>query len=140
MLFYKIFSIEVIEMIWSYIPISTKVWISKECYEKYHYSIIYPKLKLRYHSYMRYVIKNQCSYLMKINLNEHYAIWCNKLVNIKYKDKTYPTYISYIKMLALENTSNKIYSLIKNYEKNNKINKSLKLNRKIKHKKNQWSN
>ena len=43
-------------------------------------------------------------------------------------------------MLALENTSNKIYSLIKNYEKNNKINKSLKLNRKIKHKKNQWRN
>ena len=144
MLLYQIFPSEIIEIIWNYIPISIKVWVSKTYYEKYHYSIIYPSLKLNYNSYMRWVIRNQYIYLMKINVVEHYSLWSSKLVNIKYKNKTYPMYISYIKTLALENNSNKIYSLIKNYEKenekNNKTNKSLKSNKKIKYKKNQWSN
>ena len=91
-------------------------------------------------SYMRYIIRNEYLYLMKINIIDHYDMWCSKIVNIKYKKHTYPKYIDYIKSLSLENNSNKIYSLLKNYENTNKTNKSLKSNRKIKYKYNKWSN
>lgn len=139
-LLHKIFPQEILEKIWFYIPNSTKVWSDKYYYEKYHVSLIYPKLKLNYKSYMRYIIRNEYLYLMKINIIDHYDMWCSKIVNIKYKKHTYPKYIDYIKSLSLENNSNKIYSLLKNYENTNKTNKSLKSNRKIKYKYNKWSN
>ena len=139
-LLYEIFPPEIIEIIWNYVPNTTKVWVSKYYYEKYHYELIYPKLKLNYNSYMRFIIRNQYIYLMQINIKEHYVTWCNKIINLKYKQKTFPRYIDYVKNLSLENNSNKIYNLLKNYENNNNSNKSLKSNRKIKHKYNKWNN
>ena len=136
----KIFPQEILEKIWDYIPNSSKVWVNKYYYEKYHYSLVYPKLKLNYNSYMRFIIRNEYLYLMKINIQEHYDVWSNKIVNIKYKKHTFPKYVDYIKSLSLENNSNKIYSLLKSYENRNKINKSLKSNRKIKYKYNKWTN
>lgn len=137
---YQIFPQEILEKIWFYIPNSNKVWISKYYYEKYHYTLIYPKLKLNYNSYMRFIIRNEYLYLMKINIQEHYYVWCSKIVNIKYKKSTYPKYVDYIKTLSLENSCNKIYNLLKNCENTNKTNKSLKSNRKIKYKYNKWTN
>ena len=49
-LLYNFFPQELVEKIWNYLPITTKVWTNKYYYEKYHYDLIYPKLKLNYNA------------------------------------------------------------------------------------------
>ena len=71
---------------------------------------------------MRFIIRNSMC-LMQINIKEHYVTWCNKIINLKYKEKIFPRYIDYVKTLSLETNSNKIYNLLKKYENNNKSNK-----------------
>ena len=130
---------EIVLHIWSFIPNSTRVWLTKEYYEKYHKICITPQLIPRFNTYIRYIIRNQYEYLIKIQLRENYDIWINKY-NWTYQYNTYTTYIHYLLYLSQTYRANKSYNIIKNYGNNNKNNYRLKLNKSIRSKYNKWTN
>ena len=132
---YYILPPEMVLHIWSFIPNETRVWLTKEYYEKYHKECIIPLLQPRFDTYIRYIIRKKHEYLIKIQLKDNYDMWIKKY-NWAYKNYTHTTYIHYLLYLCRNYNSNKIYNIIKNYKKNN----SLKLNKSIKGKYNKWTN
>ena len=132
---YYILPAEMVLHIWSFIPNETRVWLTKEYYEKYHKECILPLLKPRFDTYIRYIIRKKHEYLIKIQLKDNYDMWIKKY-NWEYKNYIHTTYIHYLLYLCRNYNSNKIYNIIKNYKKNN----SLKLNKSIKGKYNKWTN
>lgn len=64
---------EIMEMIWYYLPITTKIRTKKKYYERYHY-LIYKQL-LQFDKYMEDIIQNKYKYLFKIVMAEKYVEW-----------------------------------------------------------------
>lgn len=137
----EIFPQEILEIIWGFLPEKSKAFVTKTYYEKYHKFYIYPMLKPRYDSYMRFVIRNQYLFLMEQNLTDHYERWI-KLYNWRYKQETYTTYIHYLLTISIEYNSQSIINLLREtIKKNSKKNKKqLNQNKTIRRKHNTWSN
>ena len=89
---------EIIEIIWYYLPIETKIRCRKVYYERYHY-IILSKIR-RFDDYMVYIISKKYKFLFKLVLDECYL----KLINNNYCDSTlmYDSYTT--KLLVLCDT------------------------------------
>lgn len=138
---YEIFPPEILEIIWSFLPEESKAFVSISYYKKYHKPYIYPMLKPRYDSYMRFVIRNNYLFLMKQNLTDHYEKWI-KSYNWHYRQETYTTYIHYLLTISIEYNSQSIINLLREtIKKNSKINKKqLNQNKTIRRKYNTWSN
>jgi hypothetical protein len=128
---YTLLPSEIVEKIWNFLPLESKVLVLKKYYEKYHSKVILPKIT-NYDGYMRFVIRNNYSYLFKMNLN-YYDSWVSKR-NWKYKKQIFCNFADYIYFL----TSNqpKIYYILKEFEKIHQKNK----HKNIKHKYIKWSN
>ena len=137
----QIFPPEILEIIWSFLPEESKAFVSISYYKKYHKLYIYPMLKPRYDSYMRFVIRNNYLFLMKQNLTDHYEKWI-KSYNWHYRQETYTTYIHYLLTISIEYNSQSIINLLREtIKKNSKINKKqLNQNKTIRRKYNTWSN
>lgn len=138
---YEIFPPEILEIIWSFLPEESKAFVSRAYYKKYHKLYIYPMLKPRYDSYIRFVIRNQNLFLMQQNLTDHYERWI-KSYNWRYRQETYTTYIHYLLTISIEYNSQSIINLLREtIKKNSKINKKqLNQNKTIRRKYNTWSN
>lgn len=138
---YKIFPREILEIIWDFLPEKSKAFVTKTYYEKYHKLYIYPLLKPRFNSYIRFVIRNNYLFLMEQNLTDHYETWI-KLYNWSYKQETYTTYIHYLLTASIEYNSQSIINLLREtIKKKSKINKKqLNQNKTITQKYNTWSN
>ena len=138
---YKIFPREILEIIWDFLPEKSKAFVTKTYYEKYHKLYIYPLLKPRFNSYIRFVIRNNYLFLMEQNLIDHYETWI-KLYNWSYKQETYTTYIHYLLTASIEYNSQSIINLLREtIKKKSKINKKqLNQNKTITQKYNTWSN
>jgi len=65
----QIFPGEILELIWKFVPLETKVFVTKDYYETYHESIIYPKIKPYYSSFIRYIVRENMYYVFQIHLN-----------------------------------------------------------------------
>lgn len=138
---YKIFPPEILEIIWDFLPEKSKAFVTKSYYEKYHKLYIYPLLKPRYDSYIRFVIRNKYLFLMEQNLTDHYQSWIT-LYNWRYRQETYTSYIHYLLTMSFEYNSQSIINLLREtIKKNSKINKKqLNQNKTIRRKYNTWNN
>ena len=109
---YEVLPLEILEIIWSFLPEERKTFVSKTYYKKYHKLYIYPNLKPRFDSYMRFVIRNNYLFLMEQNLTDHYEWWI-KLYNRNYKHETYTTYIHYLLTISIEYNRQGIINLLR---------------------------
>ncbi len=64
---------EIIEIIWYYLPITTKIRTKKKYYERYHY-LIYKQIRF-FDLYMFNIIHSKYKYLFKLVVSEHYIGW-----------------------------------------------------------------
>jgi hypothetical protein len=64
---------EIMEMIWYYLPITTKIRVKKKYYERYHY-LIYKEIR-HFDRYMENIIKNNYKYLFRMVVAEKYIDW-----------------------------------------------------------------
>jgi len=64
---------EVMEIIWYYLPITTKIRTKKKYYERYHY-LIYKEIRF-FDLYMFNIIINKYKYLFKLVVSENYIGW-----------------------------------------------------------------
>lgn len=64
---------EIMEIIWYYLPITTKIRTKKEYYERYHY-LIYKKIR-NFDKYMLNIIHYKYTYLFKLVISEKYIEW-----------------------------------------------------------------
>ena len=85
---------EIMEIIWHYLPITTKIRVKKKYYERYHY-LIYKEI-LCFDKYIENVIHNNYKYLFKIIVAEKYIEWQK---NQRYFKNT-ETYITNILILC----------------------------------------
>ena len=68
-----------------------------------------------YNSYLRYLIRNEHNFILKINLNLKKEHWYN-LKNWKYNNRIFSNYLFYLKYYAQQQNKNNIYQTIKSIE------------------------
>jgi len=73
MKYLKLLPWEIMEIIWYYLPITTKIRTKKVYYEKYHY-LIYKEIR-NFDKYMLNIIQNKYKYLFKLVISEKYIEW-----------------------------------------------------------------
>lgn len=65
--------LEIMEIIWYYLPITTKIRTKKKYYERYHY-LIYKQIH-NFDAYMLEIIQKKHKYLFKLVVSERYIEW-----------------------------------------------------------------
>ena len=104
---------EIIKIIYEFLPISKKKLLTKKSFNLYYYvNNKDKKINKMYTKYLKFLIQKKC--YIHIDIIMH--IFCGKFLSIKkwkYKHKTYPNFLVYLKDYALKNNSQKCYELIK---------------------------
>ena len=113
MSFVNSLSIELVNLIKSYIPLYKFVFTNKENYTLYH-SLIYPLISNN-ENYIRDIIKRDNEFVFTIILKENYKKWC-KTKQYIYKGETYNTYIGFLMYYCFENDSNNCIYVIDNMD------------------------
>lgn len=115
--------LEINQIIFNYIPTSSKKNLNKTLFKKYYHinmnSIITGK---RFHSYVRFIIRNKCSIHLEKILDIHYIKFL-RMKRWKYRHSSYPNYLIYIKSESLKYNSSKCYELVNKYLDPSKKNK-----------------
>ena len=104
------------EHIWPYISPYIKVWLKKSYYIRYHHRIKKYIPESLYESYIRFIIRNDYSFIMERLLYDYFDDWI-KILRFPYKNTLFHNYIFFLSYYAVENTSTKTYNLINNYLK-----------------------
>ena len=105
---------ELREIIWNYISINVKVWLSKNMYERYHTDIILPTIP-EIHTYIIYLVKNKHNYVFNIIYREKREAW-NRRRRIHYKRNVYMSFNDLLAARAEEYSNHEIMYLVKNKE------------------------
>ena len=128
----QIFPLEILDLIWKFVPLEIKTCITKDYYETYHKLIIYPKIKLHYSSFIRYIVRENMYYVFQIHLN-YYNDWLT-MRNWKYQKQIFCNFADYVIFISSKN--GKILYILKEFEKEHHKNKHR--NKRIKY--NKWTN
>ena len=107
---------EILVLIWSYVDIKQKIWVTKSYYEKYH-KLILPDIP-RFNSYMHFIIRNKYDYLFNIMLKDNYTLWINKK-KWPYKEIIFNNYLDYLLYLCNKSNASKLKEILANYKKSN---------------------
>ena len=111
------------KIIWDYIPVITKSSLSKQSYLK-NYVIKNASIEsVHYQNYIRDIIRKDCFFIIKMNLELHFNKWLKKK-NIYYKDYKINNYVNYLLHLCFENKSTRCEREINNYIKKCGLDKS----------------
>ena len=105
--------LEIKEIIWSYVDVSKKVWVSKYYYEKYHNTLILiniPDLK----KYMTYIIIKNDNYIFNMIYQEKRQYWQKPWYM---HNMSYPTYEMFLKAKAEQHKNTFVSQLIKENNK-----------------------
>ena len=125
--------LELLEIIFSFIPNHYKVFINKKYYTKFN-SLIMLRIK-NFNSYVRDLIRNDSIFPFTFLLNRNFNYWINSS-KMEYSENIYSNYYSYLLEYARKNNSNKCLDLL-NFEL--QLSKLKKLNCKdYKYKKKSW--
>ena len=129
---------DILRNIYSFIPIKTLYVINKTSFLSNYPKIIedYNIKNAIFKKYINTIINNDCHFQMNILLKNKFEQWNNNGKWI-YNYSTYPNYAIFIKESCIKKDSNKCKELILSF-----INKtsSNKIYKKIRTKKNKWSN
>jgi len=100
-----------IEIIYNYIPLIVKVFLTKKNYLKYHYVIRNAIKKHSVENYIRATIRQDNNFVFKQLLVENYKKWLN-MKKYYYRQCIYANYIYFLDSYSIENDSNKCRELI----------------------------
>jgi len=131
-----------VDIIYSYIPVSTTYKLNNTLFSKNYPLHVLQRTQSDVRgsdldNYMRYLIRKKCYLHLGVCLKICHGRWSNKWW--KYKNKSYPNYISYLKALAMEYNSNKCRELIDDWRKSHLV-CDKKRHKKIRTKNIKWSN
>jgi len=112
---------ELVDIIYEYIPRRSLIWISRENYHKYH------KLLNRTNKNIRFVVRNDFCFLFSMMLRENGKKWSNQSSKkYIYKYVSYANYMDYLMDYCIESNSAKCRSEIINTGYKNKFKKKTK--------------
>jgi hypothetical protein len=102
------------EHIWPYISPYVKLWLNKSYYIKYHHHTKKYISEDIYDSYVRFIIRNDYSFIIERLLYDNFDEWI-KILRYPYKDTLFNNYIFFLSHFAVENESTKSNNLINYY-------------------------
>lgn len=104
--------VEIINIIYDFTPSECKKNLSKKLFKTHYFLETKEKMiNKRYYNYLRYLINNKCVIHVDIALHIFSGHFL-KIKNWRYKNKTYPNFLVYLKDFALEKQSQICYHLI----------------------------
>ena len=120
---------DMIRVIGDFLPIQTRIWLSRKEYVQYRCTIGIP---YSFDSYIRRVIRNDYDFILQIQFNKNYKTW-RKGNPWYYKNYTLPSYLDYLNFLCIEHESQKCRKIVK--EKRKRKHKKIRIRNN-----NTWSN
>lgn len=103
-----------IDIVYEYIPLSTKIFLTKKKYSENHYLVKSYINKRQYENYIRSMVRQDNSFVFSFLMHENIIIW-TRIHNYLYKDHTYPNYILFLHEYCIENESTRCRELLDKY-------------------------
>jgi hypothetical protein len=104
-------SYELIDIIYSYIPKSVTIFLTRENYIKEHY-LLRSVINKRYtEQYIRTMVRQDNEFVFNLLLVENYKRWLN-MKKYYYKECIYGNYINFLESYAIDNKSLKCRKII----------------------------
>jgi len=100
-----------VDIIYSYIPISVTMFLSKKNYSENHHLIRQFINKRKIEQYIRTMVRNDNDFVFSYLLVENYRRWLN-MKKYYYKECIYGNYLNFIESYAIENMSTKCRKII----------------------------
>lgn len=104
-----------VDIIYEYIPLSTKTFLTKKNYIENHHIVKSLIDKRQYENYIRCMVRQDNSFVFSFIINENITIWVNKIFNYFYKDTTYRNYLWFLHEYCIENESTRCKDIINRY-------------------------
>jgi hypothetical protein len=116
-------SYELIDIIYSYIPKSVIIFLTREKYIKEHY-LLRSFINKRYiEQYIRTMVRQDNDFVFNLLLVENYNRWLN-MKKYYYKECIYGNYINFLESYAIDNKSLKCRKIIINLFEEQGLNKN----------------
>jgi hypothetical protein len=103
-----------VDIIYEYIPVTTKIFLNKDYYINNHHLIKSLINKRQYENYIRCLIRQDNDFAFKFVMDENLLIWLH-LRKYIYKDYTYNNYIFFLHDYCIDNESTKCRELIESF-------------------------
>jgi len=114
---------ELIDVIYSYIPKSVTIFLTKKNYIKEHY-LLRNYINKRYiEQYIRTMVRQDNEFVFNLLLVENYKRWLN-MKKYYYKECIYGNYINFLESYTIDNKSLKCRKLIINLFEEQGLNKN----------------
>ena len=114
---------ELIDVIYSYIPKSVTIFLTKKNYIKEHY-LLRNYINKRYiEQYIRTMVRQDNEFVFNLLLVENYKRWLN-MKKYYYKECIYGNYVNFLESYAIDNKSLKCRKLILNFFEEQGLNKN----------------
>ena len=114
---------ELIDVIYSYIPKSVTIFLTKKNYIKEHY-LLRNYINKRYiEQYIRTMVRQDNEFVFNLLLVENYKRWLN-MKKYYYKECIYGNYINFLESYAIDNKSLKCRKLLINLFEEQGLNKN----------------
>jgi len=133
---------EIRDQIFSYLPITTLVWLNKKYYFEHHSCVESMIKSSRYLQYVTNMIIRDASFSFQFVMRENIVRWFTLMVNNKkhrYGNKTYNSFLAFIMELSIASGSEKCRRIIEEVATEVIGPKWHKRNRSTSYKK-EWSN
>jgi hypothetical protein len=104
--------LELIDIIYSFVPLEVKAFLTKNNYRKYH-GLLREKIGKKIENYIRHTIRQDNDFVFNRILYDNYSKWF-RMKNYYYKEAIYANYIYFLDSYAIDNESSKCRELIRN--------------------------
>lgn len=104
-----------VDIVYEYVPLSTKIFLTKKTYCENHYLVKSYINKRQYENYIRCMVRQDNSFVFSFLINENITIWINKIFNFLYKDTTYDNYLWFLHEYCIEHESTRCKNIIDKY-------------------------
>ena len=126
-------SSDILNYIYTFIPVEYLVVLDKKRYKLFHSKLLEKLPQERFYSYLRNIVRMDSVFVLKHIIVDYKELW-NKNRVYCYKNNTYPSYSSYLLHYSKELGSIKCNELLKE-----EYNTELKQHKKVRSKKSRWS-
>jgi hypothetical protein len=109
----KLLPDELEDIVYSYIPKSITIFLTKKKYVEHHYLIRSFINKKNIENYIRSMVRQDNDFVFKLLLSENYNRWLN-MKKYYYKECIFANYLNFLESYAIDNESKKCRNLIIN--------------------------
>jgi hypothetical protein len=104
--------LNIVEIIYDYIPKKYLVFTNKNNYKKYH-SLLKSSINF-YENYIRKIVRKDFDFIFETIIDENSCVW-KKLKQYQYENNVYENYIYFILDYSIANESTKCKKIIKKF-------------------------